>query len=293
MKINETSALNLWNREYGNATTAKDFAGRTMKKNEYGNNKSEYGWNLDHVKPVSAGGKTKSYNLVCCNIKTNSEKSNDYPLFVSNGKYFSVEGTDENCRITKLAASTTALKKKDINFYDLKEVSDFWKNECLKKASEPERTSHVSVGITVTAYEQLFTKENLRKCTAFLSEFFKPMKVYVNENFDTERDDGKKLCVINIVDLDNNIDVDECRKKCRLLEMYAMYLRYEYFMKIEIHCIECEYESELEKYNDIFNNENNFIFMKSYKIGIKGDDLAFISDDDPDELYMTEENLCE
>lgn len=91
MNINKNNALSLWNSKYGKKTQiAKDYANRIMHKSAYGNKNSEYGWNIDHILPISKGGKNNNSNLICSHIKTNEEKANKYPVFKANGKTFEI-----------------------------------------------------------------------------------------------------------------------------------------------------------------------------------------------------------
>jgi hypothetical protein len=50
-----------------------------IKYSEYGNRNSEHGWEIDHIKPVAAGGKDNIENLQPLNWKTNVAKSDHYP----------------------------------------------------------------------------------------------------------------------------------------------------------------------------------------------------------------------
>ncbi|EGV00377.1 hypothetical protein MCSF7_00206 [Mycoplasmopsis columbina SF7] len=90
MQINRDKALALWEKHYGYRTEAKDFAGRIMYKNAYGNQDSDYGWNIHHIFPVAKGGTNIEHNLVCANIETNWE-AGDKINFWANGRLFSVQ----------------------------------------------------------------------------------------------------------------------------------------------------------------------------------------------------------
>lgn len=41
----------------------QDYAGAWIKRNDYGNRDSEYGWEIDHLKPVEKGGTDEEQNL--------------------------------------------------------------------------------------------------------------------------------------------------------------------------------------------------------------------------------------
>ena len=90
-------ANRIWERDFGDAEYAKDYSGRPMRKSEYGNRKSESGWNLDHLFPKCEGGKSVDENLVCCNIKTNDEKADRFPVFHANEKRFELIKVRKRC----------------------------------------------------------------------------------------------------------------------------------------------------------------------------------------------------
>ena len=91
----------IWTQDYGKETKVQDFAGRIIYKAAYGDENSEYGWNLDHIFPLSRGGKTVTRNLICSHIITNSEKGNSYPVFIANGKKFEIQGGNNNPTIVE------------------------------------------------------------------------------------------------------------------------------------------------------------------------------------------------
>ncbi|MCF0129875.1 MAG: hypothetical protein HUJ70_14925, partial [Pseudobutyrivibrio sp.] len=46
MQLNRETANMLWKKQFGNVQKVKDFAGREMAKAAYGDENSDYGWNL-------------------------------------------------------------------------------------------------------------------------------------------------------------------------------------------------------------------------------------------------------
>lgn len=101
MKIDKETALSLWERNYGRDVRADDYAGRPMDKAAYGDRNSDYGWNIDHICPVSKGGKTVPNNLICCNIQTNDEKADKFPAFKAHGQIFNIVRVQNHYEIKK------------------------------------------------------------------------------------------------------------------------------------------------------------------------------------------------
>ncbi len=147
MEVNRETAMRLWNKNYGKRIRMKDFAGREMLKAAYDDRNSEFGWNLDHIYPVSKGGKTADYNLICCNIKTNDEKADTFPVFNANGKKFQIVRHEnhheiENCNFDEDSNDTT----NEINLFDSAEgVEAFWK--CSKEINDTKYIDCITVSL--------------------------------------------------------------------------------------------------------------------------------------------------
>ena len=50
------STNNFWLETFGDVEYAYDFAGFRIKRSEYNNRRSNYGWNIDHLIPLSQNG---------------------------------------------------------------------------------------------------------------------------------------------------------------------------------------------------------------------------------------------
>lgn len=74
----------VWNKAkivlgYNPSDLRQDIAGAWIKKSEYGNRKSPWGWEIDHIKPESAYGSDNLDNLQPLQWENNASKGNDYP----------------------------------------------------------------------------------------------------------------------------------------------------------------------------------------------------------------------
>ena len=84
----------LWDERIGADVPEKyDLAGRLMKRSAIGNPSSKYEPTIDHVRPISDGGKDVKENIELVNRKTNAEKADNYTYWSANGQKFKVVKT--------------------------------------------------------------------------------------------------------------------------------------------------------------------------------------------------------
>ena len=237
MEINRETAMKLWEKSYGKATEANDFAGRKMNKAAYDQRGSKYGWNLDHILPKSRGGKDTESNLICCHILTNDEKADKFPCFTANGKQFEIVKVENHYEIkekksgdtkntTSTDSSESKAQDKGVNFYDSAAGIRLYKN--LEKLFRG--------GVTVT-----LTEPNGVAIADFIKELFEGETVVTTlddkyYSFDLiVRVDGIKLPTKEAIQ--NMLD------KCLTLNTYLKY----YFVRkklIKSYNIFCEAHSQ-------------------------------------------------
>ncbi len=61
----------------------KDACGAWIQRSKYGDHKSQYGWDIDHVLPRLLGGGDDEINLRPMQWQNNLSKSDDFPYYFS------------------------------------------------------------------------------------------------------------------------------------------------------------------------------------------------------------------
>jgi hypothetical protein len=80
----EEMKLAVWNKgtiiqDYFPSIWRRDLCGSVIKYGDHGNRDSKYGWEIDHIYPVSKGGSDELPNLQPLHWENNAKKSDTYP----------------------------------------------------------------------------------------------------------------------------------------------------------------------------------------------------------------------
>jgi len=86
---NENLKRSVWNKAapiagYDPSIWRRDACGRAMRYSDHGNVLSGYGWEIDHILPVSRGGSDDLNNLQPLYWENNRRKGDSYPWYCEN-----------------------------------------------------------------------------------------------------------------------------------------------------------------------------------------------------------------
>ena len=213
---------------------------------------SQYGWNVDHIFPVSKGGKTADYNLVCCHILTNDEKANSFPLFNANNKKFKIVKKQNHYEIlsadddTKNKKQTKIEKNNSENFYDAADGIRLYKrirgtqNKKRWIAYIAIRMKNIQDSAIVEFIEHVFNDTNINFC----------INNRLGPGFKADYNDDLTMLIECEVPYKENINAE--LDKCVLLNTYLS----DYFLKNSLissydiyYYVNC-FKDNIEYYND-------------------------------------------
>ena len=253
-------AMAIWKKHYGKDLIVKDFSGRRIDKQAYGQSGSEYGWTVTHILPKKHGGKSVESNLICVHILTEKEKSDNYPIFIANGKQFEIVKVGDHHEIKEKAVvknTTTNSESNDtanqsgedcgINFFDTTAgikcyesyKKDFWGSVTIE-IERPENAAIVD----------------------FIKELFGENSVSV-EYEDYYYSNHKMTVRVLGIRLATKAMIQELLDNCVLLNSYLKY----YFLRKKIiggYTIFCEAHTQAEelKCYKAQNKHNGYVKVK-------------------------------
>ena len=88
MAFSEQQIRDIWNHAsvvegFAPDRFRKDACGAWIQWSDYGNHKSQYGWDIDHVLPRVLGGGDEEINLRPMQWQNNLSKADDFPYYFS------------------------------------------------------------------------------------------------------------------------------------------------------------------------------------------------------------------
>ena len=287
MELNKETAIRLWNKSFGKETKVKDYTGRMIVKGAYNDRKSEYGWNVDHIRPQSRGGKTADHNLICCHILTNDEKADKFPAFKANGINFEILKVENHYEIKMLNKKKNKKSEHDdmVNFMDSASGIRFFKqlkgiqNKKRFVGSVLIRLQDVQNTAVIDFVEKFFDEENISYSMS--SNYYSSETRIVAKNYNMPfKEDASKI-------------LDKCILLNTYFKKYFEPMGYisKYDICYQLNCYEEKEDMYLEAQKINFDNFNyrldNALFIN---------ELVYINtrakDKEP-ELNFQNNNYCE
>ncbi len=250
MNLNKETAIRLWVQQFGKRQKAIDFSGREIAKAAYNDRNSNYGWNVDHILPLSRGGKTADHNLICCHILTNDEKADKFPCFKANTKEFEIQKRQNHYEIIERTANQKAEEDETVNFLDVAQGLKCWK-QCqadggsffvgyvkirveISNKSNQLLNRYGNFLIELFGVENIFVKEG---DTGYINSFYMNSRLY-NRVY---------IFTVIVSDIPTTDDTQNLLDDCVTLNTYSTYfISRTGFENIQIVCgLEC-YASRFE-----------------------------------------------
>lgn len=291
MDLNKETAMRLWSKTFGKETKAIDFAGRKITKGSYGDRNSKFGWNVDHVLPVSQGGKTNDSNLVITHILTNDEKADSFPCFAANNIKFEIIKVQSHYEIQRVDKSSNVTEdNSDVNYFDSASGIRYFKK--LKGIQNQKRfvgtilirLKNLSNTAVVDFIENLFDKENISY--SLKNDYYKTETLILAKNYN----------------LPNKSDINDLLDKCVLLNTYlsAYFCKMGYVDAYEIGYRVDFYDKKTDMYIDsqkidILNLKPEFWsvikpFHKDFENTLFINDLVIINSDASNDVDVPSDN---
>ncbi len=260
MDINKETASRLWVQQFGKRQKAIDYAGREVVKAAYNDRNSNYGWNVDHILPLSRGGKTADHNLICCHILTNDEKADKFPCFKANAKKFEIKKRQNHYEIAAKSDYPKKEEEEAINFLDVAQGLKCWK-QC-KANSKSVLVGYVKIRVEISNQsDQLL--ERYRK---FLMKLFGRESIFAEAISASGITRYNRSYVFTVIagNVLTRGDTENLLDDCIILNTYSTYfIENTGFEDIQIVCGTVCYDNYLELSlnckKDILENQVRFI----------------------------------
>ena len=249
MDLNKETAIRLWVQQFGKKQKAVDFSGREIAKAAYNDRNSNYGWNVDHILPLSRGGKTADYNLICCHILTNDEKADKFPCFKANAKEFEIQKRQNHYEIIARTVTPNDEREKAVNFFDGAQGLKCWK-QC-KSYCEKVFIGYVKIRVEISNE----SNQLLESYGKFLRELFGTETVFAEDNSTSYINIGNiygrpnnRVYIFTVIvgDVPTKEDTENLLDDCVTLNTYSDYFTSTGFERIQIVCGMVCYDSRFK-----------------------------------------------